>query len=121
LINFLNIDSLNIEFERLKSEDDYFPKRDDFRHKIADVISNSEAECSLFCIGLRNIQEYVKKYIQLEGRAYIDEAFKCGRGAIFMGTHAGNWEISNAALGLLGIPYTIVAETPMIGMSKPYA
>ena len=62
LINFLNIDSLNIEFERIKSEDDYFPKREEFRHKIANIISTSEVEYTIFCIGLRNIPEYVKRY-----------------------------------------------------------
>lgn len=56
-------------------------------------------------------RKYVEKYIQLEGRQYIESAFEKGRGVIFSGIHAGSWELSNAAFGLLGYPFSIVART----------
>ncbi|OHE09201.1 MAG: hypothetical protein A2513_03465 [Sulfurimonas sp. RIFOXYD12_FULL_33_39] len=62
LLNFLNIDSLNMEFKKLKLENNYFPTREDFIHKIAGILSNSKQEYHIFCVGLRNINNFISKY-----------------------------------------------------------
>ncbi|MCM8771258.1 MAG: hypothetical protein NC936_05270, partial [Candidatus Omnitrophica bacterium] len=56
-------------------------------------------------------QAYIKRYIKLEGRQYIEDAFRKKRGVIFVGAHEGSWELSNAGFALLGYPFSIIAET----------
>ena len=50
-------------------------------------------------------KQYLAKYTTLEGREYIDEAFKRGKGVIFVGMHEGSWEFYNIYCANLGIPF----------------
>lgn len=60
----------------------------------------------VFRIPLVN-KEYFDKYIKIEGREYVDEAFKNGKGVILVGVHAGNWELSNLVCANLGLPFSL--------------
>ncbi|HDZ77040.1 MAG TPA: hypothetical protein ENH41_03045 [Candidatus Omnitrophica bacterium] len=46
-------------------------------------------------------KEYIDKYLTFEGKNFIDEALKQKRGLIYITLHLGNWELSNAAYGLM--------------------
>ncbi len=50
---------------------------------------------------------YVAKYVAFEGKEYIDEAFKSGKGVIFVGVHAGSWELSNSLSTAYKIPFSM--------------
>ncbi|MFA4993562.1 MAG: ELM1/GtrOC1 family putative glycosyltransferase [Candidatus Omnitrophota bacterium] len=50
---------------------------------------------------------YLEKYIHIENRNYIDEAFKRGKGVIFLAAHEGSWELSNIICANLGFPFTL--------------
>jgi len=63
----------------------------------------------LLCLGRIN-KAHVEKYVSIEGHEHIERAFKRGKGIIFTGAHEGSWELSNAAIGLLGYKFSIVAE-----------
>jgi KDO2-lipid IV(A) lauroyltransferase len=52
-------------------------------------------------------KEYINKYITIEGLDHVREAFKRGKGVIFMGVHAGNWELSNIIGAQLGYPFNL--------------
>lgn len=52
-------------------------------------------------------QEYIKKYIRIEGLEYIHDCFKLGRGLILLGVHAGSWELSNVICANLGFPFNL--------------
>jgi lauroyl/myristoyl acyltransferase/mitochondrial fission protein ELM1 len=52
-------------------------------------------------------KEYINKYIIIEGLDYIAEAFKRGKGIVFLGVHAGSWELSNIICAKLGLPYSL--------------
>jgi len=53
--------------------------------------------------------EYVKKYVNVVNRNYIDEALKKGKGVVILSAHLGNWELGGAVLGILGYPINVVA------------
>jgi len=55
-------------------------------------------------------EKYINKFITLEGRQYIDEAFKKGNGVIFLGVHAGSWELSNIICANLGFPFSVLVR-----------
>ncbi|MFH1691410.1 MAG: ELM1/GtrOC1 family putative glycosyltransferase [Candidatus Omnitrophota bacterium] len=46
-------------------------------------------------------ESYVKKYIRFKGLDCLKDALVHKRGIIFLGVHAGSWELSNAACALL--------------------
>lgn len=50
---------------------------------------------------------YINKYITVEGRQYIDEGFKKGKGVIFLGIHEGSWELSNIICANSGFPFSL--------------
>ncbi|MBU0548068.1 MAG: mitochondrial fission ELM1 family protein [Candidatus Omnitrophica bacterium] len=52
-------------------------------------------------------KKYLEKYIHIENRHYIDEAFKRGKGVIFLVMHEGNWELSNIICANLGFPFIL--------------
>jgi lauroyl/myristoyl acyltransferase/mitochondrial fission protein ELM1 len=52
-------------------------------------------------------KEYLKKYINIENRDYIQAAFKRGKGVIFLAVHEGNWELSNVICANLGFPFIL--------------
>lgn len=55
-------------------------------------------------------QDYIKKYIAIDGKEYIDEAFKKGKGVILVGVHAGSWELSNIISANLGFSFSLLAR-----------
>lgn len=50
-------------------------------------------------------KKYINKYITIEGLDYIKEAFKKGKGVIFLGVHEGSWELSNIICANLRFPF----------------
>lgn len=52
-------------------------------------------------------RQYMDKYISIEGKQNIDEAFKRGKGIIFLSVHAGSWELSNVICANLGFPFRL--------------
>jgi len=52
-------------------------------------------------------KKYLEKYIHIENKHFIDEAFKRGKGVIFLVTHEGNWELSNIICANLGFPFIL--------------
>ncbi|MDD5097169.1 MAG: ELM1/GtrOC1 family putative glycosyltransferase [Candidatus Omnitrophica bacterium] len=52
-------------------------------------------------------KEYLKKYIHIENKDYIEAAFKRGKGVIFLAAHEGNWELSNVICANLGFPFIL--------------
>ncbi len=55
-------------------------------------------------------KEYFDKYITIEGREYINEGFKKGKGIIFVGMHEGSWELSNIISANAGIPFYMFVQ-----------
>ncbi|MDD5561072.1 MAG: ELM1/GtrOC1 family putative glycosyltransferase [Candidatus Omnitrophica bacterium] len=52
-------------------------------------------------------KKYLDKFIHIENRQYIDEAFKRGKGVIFLAAHEGNWELSNIICANLGFSFIL--------------
>jgi len=50
---------------------------------------------------------YLEKYIHIENSHFIEEAFKRGKGVIFLAVHEGNWELSNIICANLGFPFIL--------------
>jgi len=55
-------------------------------------------------------KRYIDRYISFEGRQYIDEAFKKGKGVIILGMHSGSWELSNINCANLGFAFNILVR-----------
>lgn len=60
-------------------------------------------------------EAYLKQYISFEDFHFADEAFKRGKGLIFLTAHFGNWEVGNVALPLKGFSFKVIARE-----QKPY-
>ncbi len=54
-------------------------------------------------------KNYIGKFIDVEGREYIDEVLKKKKGAIMLSSHIGNWELGAAVISLLGYPLYVIA------------
>lgn len=54
-------------------------------------------------------KNYIEKFIDLEGRVYLDEALKNKKGAIILSSHIGNWELAAAIFSSLGYPLHVIA------------
>ena len=52
-------------------------------------------------------KRYLEKYIHIENKEYIQEAFNRGKGVIFLIVHEGNWELSNIICANLGFPFVL--------------
>ncbi|MFA5145398.1 MAG: ELM1/GtrOC1 family putative glycosyltransferase [Candidatus Omnitrophota bacterium] len=50
---------------------------------------------------------YMDKYIHFEGLEHVGEAFKKGKGVIFLGMHSGSWELSNIICANSGFPFNL--------------
>ncbi len=48
--------------------------------------------------------------VNIEGKEYIDQARKRGKGVILVGMHAGSWEMANVVCAMLDFPYTLFAN-----------
>jgi len=55
-------------------------------------------------------KQYFNKYIEIEGKEYIDQAFSKGNGVIFAGIHAGSWELSNVICSSIGFPFNVLVR-----------
>ncbi len=62
LVSFINLDEMSMEFDRLKTQIDYFPKREAFANAVMEQKNRSQYDYGLFCIGLKNIARFVNKY-----------------------------------------------------------
>jgi len=54
-------------------------------------------------------KQYVEKFVRIEGRQNVDEAFKKGLGVIAMTAHVGNWELAGVVTSFLGHPVNAIA------------
>ena len=54
-------------------------------------------------------QDFIKKYIELEGLENLNKALAEGKGVIVLAAHLGNYELAGAILSLLGYPLSVVA------------
>jgi KDO2-lipid IV(A) lauroyltransferase len=52
--------------------------------------------------------ENLAELVDVEGFHHLEDAWKAGGGAIALTAHLGNWELFAVAMGLSGIPLTIV-------------
>jgi len=48
--------------------------------------------------------------VRIEGRSHMEEAFREGRGVIFLASHYGNWELMNLVNSATGVPTHVVAR-----------
>lgn len=63
----------------------------------------------LFLIPLVN-QDYIKKNVAIEGRHNLEEVLARSKRVIFLGIHAGSWELSNIITANLGFPYHVLVR-----------
>jgi len=54
-------------------------------------------------------KEYIKRYVKVEGREYIDKVLKEGKGVVTLTAHIGNWELAGAVMAVLGYPICAIA------------
>jgi len=54
-------------------------------------------------------QDFIKKYIEIEGLDNLNQALAKGKGVIVLAAHLGNYELAGAVLSLLGYPLSVVA------------
>ncbi|MDP2830870.1 MAG: ELM1/GtrOC1 family putative glycosyltransferase [Candidatus Omnitrophota bacterium] len=52
-------------------------------------------------------KQYLQKYIHIENKDCIQDAFNRGKGVIFLIVHEGNWELSNIICANLGFPFIL--------------
>lgn len=55
-------------------------------------------------------KERLDEKITFHGKEYLDELKESGEGAVFMASHAGNWELLGAVLAMNGYPLISVAQ-----------
>ena len=55
--------------------------------------------------------EYIKKFIKIDGLENVDRALAKGNGAIMLSAHIGNWELGGFVVSLLGHPMSAVVLT----------
>ncbi|MBI3597194.1 MAG: HAD-IIIA family hydrolase [Nitrospirae bacterium] len=48
--------------------------------------------------------------VRIVGRSHVEEAFRQGRGVIFLASHYGNWELMNLVNSASGVPTHVVAR-----------
>lgn len=58
----------------------------------------------------RYTKENIKKFVAIEGWENFKEAYREGKGIIFLTGHFGNWELLAVVLSLLGCPINVVAR-----------
>jgi len=54
-------------------------------------------------------QDFIKKYIELDGLENLNKALAEGKGIIILAAHLGNYELAGAIVSLLGYPLSVVA------------
>lgn len=53
---------------------------------------------------------YIEKYVRIENRNNLDNAFAKGSGIIFLTGHFGNWELSSITSAISGFPLLVLAR-----------
>jgi len=88
-----------------------FPDKDDKEiRKISRRMFRNFAKYLVDFFRFSKINEaFIKKYIQIENKHYLDEAVKKGKGVITLTAHLGNWELGGVVISLLGYPFSAVA------------
>jgi len=56
-------------------------------------------------------KEYLNRFVKIEGRNYLDESFKRGKGVILLASHFGSWELAMSVCAVLGYPFSVIART----------
>jgi KDO2-lipid IV(A) lauroyltransferase len=54
-------------------------------------------------------EDYIKKYVKVEGREYLDSALSGKRGVIALTAHIGNWELGGTIMAMLGYSLNAIA------------
>ena len=76
-----------------------------------DVFANlGKNAFEIFSLNRRPLQE-INKAVTSKGEEKIEEAFKRGKGIIFIASHLGNWELMGAYLALKGYPVNVIARS----------
>lgn len=52
----------------------------------------------------------ILRSVRIEGRSHVEEAFRQGRGVIFLASHYGNWELMSLVNSASGVPTYVVAR-----------
>ena len=53
-------------------------------------------------------EDYVKKFVKVEGTGNIDAALAKGKGVVALSAHIGNWELGGSVISLIGYPLSAV-------------
>lgn len=62
LVGFINLDDINVECERFRTQVDYFPKREAFLRATLVQRNRSEENYLVFCVGLKNTKRFIDRY-----------------------------------------------------------
>ncbi len=54
-------------------------------------------------------EDFVKKYVRIDGLDHLDNALTKGKGVVILTAHLGNYELGGAVTSLLGYPLSAVA------------
>jgi lauroyl/myristoyl acyltransferase len=54
-------------------------------------------------------EQYIKRYITIDNRQYIEQSLAKNKGVVVLTAHLGNWELGGLVLGVLGYPFYAVA------------
>ena len=65
-------------------------------------------------------KEKLNKKITFHGKEYLDKLKSSGEGAVFMASHAGNWELLGAVLAMNGYPLISVAQQQNSGSADKF-
>ena len=55
-------------------------------------------------------KEFIARQVEVQGREFIDQAFRKGNGVILLGVHAGSWEFSNCFTANLGFTLNLLVR-----------
>lgn len=63
--------------------------------------------------------DYINKYIEIEGKENLEKAFEPGKGVVLLTGHIGNWELLGAVVGMMGYEYGVIyREVPFKRIDK---
>lgn len=62
LVSLINLDDINIECERFRTQVDYFPKREAFFRTTLVQKNRSDENYVVFCVGLKNTKRFIERY-----------------------------------------------------------
>jgi len=54
-------------------------------------------------------QDYILRYVAIEGKENLDKALAKGKGVILAGAHMGNWELGGSIIASFGYPLYVIA------------